>query len=1334
MTTSFGRYRLLERLGQGGMAEVFKAKSYGVEGFEKVVVIKRILPELAKSKEFVEMFIHEAKLAVRLSHANIVQVFDLGIAPLGAGTGGGPGESGERAAGAPGDDVGAYYMAMEYVHGFDLATLLARVRRGHVTLPLDMCVYIAAEVAKGLDHAHRRRDEQLRPLHIVHRDVSPQNVLLSLEGEVKVTDFGIAKARGAIEDNQLTDTKARKLQGKFGYMSPEQARGESVDARSDLFSLGVILYESVAAVNPFSAQTTFETLRRVQAGEYPPVELLRPDVPREFVAILATAMARDPIGRYQDAGKMYEALLAFLYSHGRRYGAHDLAEFVARFRTNDDTLAPLPVIPNLVDRDPAPTPGERTPVEMASGRFASVARMDAGVRYVAIDRAAEMGERREVTALVIELPVRDTGATALGERAEAVVRRYGGRVLKRDPEQITALFGLADPDGRDTEIATRCALVALRSLDGPRQASAGVHSARVHVSSEGNPTEDERLSGLVATARSLARLREGRCAVSATALRPLKSLFVFESIGEAKDPATPIQAALVKEARGAAETFGRFVGRKDELRTIGEVLAGSTRRSGRALTIRGDHGVGKTRLFYEVERRLLKGNYNVGFYFCTCPPRGKELPLSGIAAMLQTLCGVADGDPNERILAVQPRLRALGLHDEEVGAVLQALGANLARRASDTKGPLRNAFARMALSLCDDRPHLFAWDAAHAMDADSFLVLEAVFQRLQHARVVFAFAARAGFTHPLEKLVSHTAVELGDLEAESVERLVAVRLGVERAPDELVSFIRERAGGHPQFIEEVLKGLVDARAVTIAEKKVVTMKLVGQDLALPKTLRGLVASRVTRLSNHDRATLQAAAVLGDPLDVAVLSQMVGEPTAALERSLGTLESRDFVEHTGPARLRFTSPIVREVVVDALTLEASREMHGAAAHALEAVLGEKVWEQSARLAAHHYEAGDRERAATYFGRSAARRLEGGQLEAAARDYARAIDISDVEKREPKELAGWLEGLATAVRLVRSLPEASEMCDRLLARLDESADVATRVRARVDAGRIMGALHKFETARTRFEEAEVLAAGDAALLRVVLISDAEQATRQGDFKRSLEALERLQEAAAAAAKEGQTNKADEHKLNVSLAQAHAAMGDRHAALLHLARAEALLEGDATADCERDKLRGFMEYFARDFRAAAGAAERAIDKARALGLTYEVALNLHNLGDALVRLGDFARAYGAIQQSLALCDEAGFERLASHDRMFLAFLDALAGHAEAEKTLVQGIRYAEANDFTWDVIGGRALFAQLLQKRGDLDGAKAEYEKLRAISRDAGNAMVAEDAEAALLGMAS
>ena len=1317
MNASFGRYRLLERLGTGGMAEVFKAKSFGVEGFEKVVVIKRILPELARSKEFVDMFIHEAKLSVRLSHANIVQVFDLGIAPAVT-----PSMTDlDQALKERQPD--AYYMAMEYVHGFDLASLLARVRRSQVTLPIDMCVYIAAEVAKGLDHAHRRRDEQLRPLNIVHRDVSPQNVLLSLEGEVKVTDFGIAKARGVLENADLmTDTKARKLQGKFGYMSPEQAQGKSVDGRSDLFSLGVILYECVAGVNPFSAPTTFETLRRVQACEFPPVELLRPDVPAELVAIMKTAMAKDPADRFPDAGRMYEAMLAFLYAHGRRYGAHDLAEFLATFRTAEDTVAPA-AVPDL-DRE-HPAQNDRTPVEIPAARYASsVSRIETGVRYVALERAAEMGERREVTALVIELPARDSNAHA--DKATAIVRRYGGRVIKREPEQIAALFGLGEPDGRDTELATRCALVALRALDGPRRPSAGLHSARIHVSSDGEPTQDERLSGLVAAARDLARLREGRCAVSVTAMRPLKNFFVFEPLSDAEHPAPlpTTNGALVKDVRGPAETFGRFVGRKEELRKIGEVLAAATKRSARVLTLRGDHGIGKTRLLYEVERRLRKGSYNVGWYLCTCPPRGRELPLSGIVCMMQTLCGVAEGDNTERIVAVQPRLRALGLHDEEVTAVLGALGATVGPAASSNKGALRNAFARMVISLCDDRPHMLSWDAAHAMDADSFALLESVFARLQSARIVFAFAARAGFSHPLEKLVAHNAIELGDLDTDSLERLVAMRLGIERAPDDLLRFVKERAGGHPQFAEEIIKGLVDARAVTVAEKKIVSMKLVGQDLALPKTLRGLVASRVARLAAYDRATLQAAAVLGDPVDAVVLAQMLGQTMGALEGSLAALKERDLLVHTGPSELRFTSPIVREVVADALTHEAAREMHAAAGHALETVLAEKAWEQAARIATHLYEAGNREHAATYFAKSAERRLETRQLEAAARDYARAIDLCDIGTRDPQELAAWLRGLASAVRLVRSSPEASEMCERVIARIDKAADLETRVRARIDAGRILGALHRFDAARAQFDDAEAIADGQEQLVKAALVAFAEQAGRQGDFTRSLDALVRLQKIVTV---EG--DKQEEHKLLISLAQAHAAMGDRRQALVHLERAEQLLPNDATAICEREKVRGLIEYFARDFRGSAAACERAIDLARTLGLTYEVAVNLHNLGDILIRLSDFARAYGALQQSLALCDEAGYERLASHNRMFLAYLDALNGDMEAEKRLTQGIRYAEANDFTWDVIGGRALLAQLLLRRGDLAGARADLERLRAIAEEAGNSLIVEDCTQAL-----
>jgi eukaryotic-like serine/threonine-protein kinase len=1318
VNTTFGRYRLLERLGQGGMAEVFKAKSYGVEGFEKVVVIKRILPELAESEQFVEMFIHEAKLAVRLSHANVVQVFDLGLAP------------GTPTPGKPSAD--AYYMAMEYVSGLDLATLLARCRRQSVQIPIEMAVYVAAEVAKGLDHAHRRRDEQNQPLNIVHLDVSPQNVLLSLEGEVKVTDFGIAKARGVLEPTGVEDTRARQLKGKFGYMSPEHVEGEPVDARSDLFSLGTVLYEMLAGVNPFSAPTSFETLRRVSVVEYPPVELLRPEVPPELVALLKSAMAGKPEDRFADAGRMYEALLAFLYSQGRRFSAHDLADFLGKFRSPDET-GPLVVL----DAEGVPSQ-ERTPVEVPASRrnSASVTKVETGIPIVDVERAAGMGERREVTALVVEVPGRDD--PSLAERAAQTVARHGGRVIGREPEQITALFGVDDPDGRDTEVATRCALVVLRSLAGAtRQPSAGLHVGRIHVSSEGVPTEDDRLASLVTTARDLARAREGMCAISASAMRQVRSLFVFDTLGESHDARrtpgiTSSTTLLVKEVRGTSEAFGRFVGRRDELRIVGEVLASATRRTASALTVRGDHGIGKTRLLLEVERRLRKGGYNVGWHLATCLPRGTELPLSGIQCMLQVLCGVAEGDPDPRIRQVVPRLRALGLHDDEVGAVLAALGASAGFSQANAKASLVNAFTRMVLRLCEDRPHAFAWDAAHCMDGDSFGVVEAVMARLPQSRALFVLAARAGFSHPLEKVAVHTALDLSDLAQEDAERLVAVRLGVERVPSELLRFVRQRAGGHPQMTEEVLKALVEARAVTVADGSIVTMKLVGQDLALPKTLRGLVASRIARLAAADRAILQAAAVLGEPVNAAVLAQMTGLDLTALERSLAALRERGFLVHTGPLELMFTSPIVREVVVDALTAEAAREMHAAAGRALEMTLGEQAAEHSARIATHLYAAGDRERAGQWFAKSAERRLANAQLEAATRDFARAIELCDPHARTAHELAGWLAGLAKAVRLVRTLPEAMELCERVIAHVDASPAtdpdaLDLRVRVRIDAGRILGALHMFDAARAQFAAAEAIAQNRQELVKSAMVAAAEFSGRQGDFKRSLTLLERLQSIVTTGG-----DKIEEHKLLVSLVQTNAAMGDHAAAMRHFDRAQTLVPNEPTYICERHKLNALIDYFARDFRAAALHSEKAIDISRELGLQYEVAVNLHNLGDILVHSGDLPRAYGAIKQSLALCDELGHDRLASHNRMFLAYLDGVAGDADAERVLWQGIRYAEANEFTWDVLGGRLMLAKLLEQRGDMDASRLEYQKLRELARGAGNRLVADDCGTALKSM--
>jgi tetratricopeptide (TPR) repeat protein len=252
-----------------------------------------------------------------------------------------------------------------------------------------------------------------------------------------------------------------------------------------------------------------------------------------------------------------------------------------------------------------------------------------------------------------------------------------------------------------------------------------------------------------------------------------------------------------------------------------------------------------------------------------------------------------------------------------------------------------------------------------------------------------------------------------------------------------------------------------------------------------------------------------------------------------------------------------------------------------------------------------------------------------------------------------------------------------------------------------------------------------------VKTALVASVELAGKQGDFKRSHTLLERVQ-SLVTSGEDTPERKLDEHKLLVSLVGASAAMGDRVVALRYFERACAVLPDEPVAVCERHKVHGLIDYFARDFRAAALHFEKAIDAARALGLQYEVALNLHNLADVLIVIDDHPRAYGALKQSVALCDELGYDRLTNHNRMFLAFLDALAGDVEANKVLCQGIRYAESNDYTWDVLGGRLLLARLHQHRGETDSARLEFQRLRELARGAGNRFVADECLNALRAM--
>ncbi|MDQ3264887.1 MAG: protein kinase [Myxococcota bacterium] len=295
----FGKYLLLERINVGGMAEVFIAKAFGVEGFERILAIKKILPSMAEDEEFITMFIDEARISVQLNHANIVHIHELGKY----------------------DET--YFIAMEYVAGRDIRTVLELYRKRQERMPVAQAVYLASKMCEGLDYAHRKKDARGQDLNIIHRDISPQNILCSYEGEVKLIDFGIAKAA-----NRSQKTKAGILKGKFGYMSPEQVRGLPIDRRSDIFAVGVILYEMLIGEKLFVGESDFSTLEKVRNAEVPPLQELNSDIPEALEEVIRKALAREVEDRYQWPSDLQEDLMRFLLAGEALYSGKHLSAFM----------------------------------------------------------------------------------------------------------------------------------------------------------------------------------------------------------------------------------------------------------------------------------------------------------------------------------------------------------------------------------------------------------------------------------------------------------------------------------------------------------------------------------------------------------------------------------------------------------------------------------------------------------------------------------------------------------------------------------------------------------------------------------------------------------------------------------------------------------------------------------------------------------------------------------------------------------------------------------------------------------------------------------------------
>jgi eukaryotic-like serine/threonine-protein kinase len=303
MATPQQRYKVLEKVAAGGMAEVYRAESAGLEGFKKIVAIKRVLPHLSEKKQFIGMFLDEARVSAHLSHSNCVQVFDIGV----------------------GDNT--YFIVMEYVDGSDLKGVIEYRRKVNQPFPIEEACLICVRICEGLAYAHELTDGKGESLHIVHRDMSPPNVLITRFGEVKIVDFGLAKA-----NSQLERSEPGIIKGKFSYLSPEAAKGGTVDARTDIFAVGIILWELLAGRRLFMGESDLETVRMVQSARVPSIREINKNVPPELERVLMKALTEDPDKRYLRARDFGTALNQLLFQMGRSVSSFDIAELVEPIR------------------------------------------------------------------------------------------------------------------------------------------------------------------------------------------------------------------------------------------------------------------------------------------------------------------------------------------------------------------------------------------------------------------------------------------------------------------------------------------------------------------------------------------------------------------------------------------------------------------------------------------------------------------------------------------------------------------------------------------------------------------------------------------------------------------------------------------------------------------------------------------------------------------------------------------------------------------------------------------------------------------------------------------
>jgi serine/threonine protein kinase/tetratricopeptide (TPR) repeat protein len=1012
------QFEVVRRLGAGGMAEVFLAKKRGAEGTFKLLVVKRILPTYGSSRRFRAMFVEEAQVATRLNHPNVVQVYEF----------------------YDGGDEGQL-LAMEYVEGPDLGGLMSSAKAKGTRVAPWVAAWIVGEAAKGLHYAHEKKDEGGAPLEIVHRDVSPQNILLSFEGAVKIADFGIASAK-------LFSEEAGVLKGKFGYMSPEQARAERVDRRSDLYALGVIFWEILAG-RPLHGGLGGEALLDiVRSGVVEPPSTYVRTIPDELEAIVMRALAPKREDRFQTGRELQTAIARALLAKQELVDATTLEQTIGQLVSRDtmrgggnDALAKEDD-PRLADlRTIAAVPAARS----SAGDYNSVLRPD-GTRVAresipptSSQSMVPIGPRevRHVAIVtmhldgVIEGPIAERALENLRSVLNEIAYKRNTRWQWTSSVDARAVAGVSAHASRAAADAAWLALDIHEAIAGmkddlPMPIGAAIGIVRGIASGwrdpEGNLVRYRLhdpagyLADTISDATPLFRTwvaggvyrlvrREFRWGDAPTLqLKPRAGLDVPPTMRiYALERSLSREERVAEISAAASDLVGRDPEKADLQAAYHEAVSGNG-GSGVVTTraIVGELGIGKTAL---VATFLGELPPNARLIRVECSPVRQEVPFSATADLVRDAIGTTGEEPFEEVAMLIARAGGGAAQGDATNPMVARL-AELATNRQVAHGDEEDAHYRKKLvvngvrallaAIAMEQPLVVIVDGLQWADKSSFDLLIDILKSHDPLPILLLLVARPDdrVAALLEGIVR---IELKGLSSDDQIRLVETRLGVHAGVRAICADLMPRVGGNPFFLLEMIDALLERGVLEIRETLndgelqpvLVRSERADRDgsgMRLPSTLEQLLADRLLELPREEHSVVDWLAIAGGPLFATDLVKLSG---AKDDEAVVRLCARGVCDRKGE-HVEFRHPLTRDVAYQALEPPARAKMHRQLGeHLAETSLARGL---SAAIVARHLARGDAEtRAVEFYLEAAAAARAGYQTQLAIRYFGRAIAL-------------------------------------------------------------------------------------------------------------------------------------------------------------------------------------------------------------------------------------------------------------------------------------------------------------------------------------------------------